>query len=1101
MKRLLLVSLAVAVLLASCSIKVDSTDEPKNREVDPTAIGFGVYMKRGVTTKAGYAGELNTDKLKGDAGGFGVFSYYGNGAMYNETMKPDFMYNQQVEFTSNNVWEYSPIKYWPNEFGEAAGNEVADRLSFFAYAPYVAVTPSTGIVTDVNDEDGILGMTRNISAGDPQVMYGARLQPGGGVDLCWGVAANDFTSSVDGNNNNIRKGHPFINLIKPKTGDKISFEFNHALTQLNVQIDADIDVESHATSTLDAQTRIYVRSVTFTGFTTRGSLNLNSEAGNPAWSDISGTGRLRREPVTVYDGRSDGLEGQPTARDINEIPATLSPKIIQSSPFSTQNVDGVTNEPVNMFSYADPSNSVADVKDPIMVIPIVGVPVSVTIVYDIETADPNLAGYLSDGVTHGVSTENKITKTIQMDGRNMTLEAGKRYIIGLHLGLTSVKFDAQVADWDDTQYKGTADLPQNTTSLGDISITDGTGTELSAPTVWSNGTMPTPTIAVHDALGNDITSECTIAWESSNESVATVDNTGAVTIKAPGTTVIKAKVTHGDQTGSKSYTLNVNQVTGITVAAESSNIVIGGSTAVNATLEINGGHGINGTITTMPTVSWESDYDKVAVTASTTAAKVGDNYVATTTATAATDAVADHNAKITAKVGTPYASEEKSADTTLKCLDKVTIASVDLSAASTTVWFKDGASLPTVTVKGTDGQDWTSRVSSLTWTATTDVATYDATSGITLVKSGTAVFEVTATLDDSPTTAASSKTAEYTVYVNEVSGITIAPASTSLVVGMTPAQTATLTATLTYNGGDASPLGTVTSWPTVTWVSGNESCVSIDPSTGTVSESSPTVTTVASLASGAAAGQSSTITATVGSAFVKGSGSVSGTATVNCVDAVKIDAVTMSSSSTTVWKADNTVTTPSITKVTGTDGSDLTSVANVTWSYGDPDVAEVAAQGGAITLKAAGVIKIVATVTIPTSTASPGGDTKDFYFTVNSNEVTGISVDPTSATVTVNGTVTIGTDIAMTQNGDYGTLFTNTPPPVTWNSATPAYVTVTPSATGLSADAKGVATGGSSEVTATVDPAYLQSGATGSASATITCSNATSGTGTGFTWN
>jgi hypothetical protein len=549
--------------------------------------------------------------------------------------------------------------------------------------------------------------------------------------------------------------------------------------------------------------------------------------------------------------------------------------------------------------------------------------------------------------------------------------------------------------------------------------------------------------------------------------------------------------------------LNVNQVTGITVAAESSNIVIGGSTAVNATLEINGGQGIYGTITTMPAVSWESDYDKVTVTASTTAAKVGDNYVATTTATAATDAVADHNAKITAKVGTPYASEEKSADTTLKCLDKVTIASVDLSAPSTTVWFKDGASLPTVTVKGTDGQDWTSRVSSLTWAAKTPaVATYDATSGITLVESGTAVFEVTATLADSPTTAASSKTAEYTVYVNEVSGITIAPASTSLVVGMTPAQTATLTATLTYNGGSTSPLGTVasSSLPTVTW-SSSDACITINPPTGTASATTQSVETVASLGTGAAAGQSSTVTATVGDAFVKGSGSVSGTSTVNCVDAVKIQDVTMSSSNTTVWKADNTVTTPSITKVTGTDGSDLTSVASVTWSYGDPDVAVVAAQGGAITLKAAGVIKIVATVTIPVSTASPEGDTKDFYFTVNSNEVTGISVDPTSATVTVNGTVQIGTAIAMTQNGDYGTLFTNTPPPVTWNSATPAYVTVTPSATGLSADAKGVATGGSSVVTATVDPAYLQSGATGSASATITCSNATSGTGTGFTWN
>jgi len=460
MRKFSLLSLLVFFsFLTACEVTVDSPG--KGKTSDPTAVGFGVYMKRGVTTKAGYAGELTTEKLKGVAVGFGVFGYYGNGAMYNETMKPDFMYNQWVKFTGNNVWEYSPIKYWPNEFGQAAGSEAADRLTFFAYAPYVEVTPSTGIVTDTNDEDGILGMTRNISAGDPQVMYGARLQPGGGVDLCWGVAASDFTSSVDGNNNKVDKGKPFINLIKPKTGDKISFEFNHALTQLNVQIDADIDVESHSTSSLAEETRVYVRSVTFTGFTTRGSLNLNSVAGNPAWSDISGSGRLRRDPVTIYDGRSDGLEGVATAADLNETPATLSPKIIQSSPFDVLTVDGVTNTPVNMFSYADPANSVADVNAPVMVIPIAGVPVTVTIVYDVETADPNLAGYLSDGVTHGVSVENKITKTVQMSGQNMTLEAGKRYVIGLHLGMTSVKFDADVLEWTDAQYQGTANLPEN----------------------------------------------------------------------------------------------------------------------------------------------------------------------------------------------------------------------------------------------------------------------------------------------------------------------------------------------------------------------------------------------------------------------------------------------------------------------------------------------------------------------------------------------------------------------------------------------------------------------------------------------------------------
>ena len=491
MKRIAtFIFLATALMLASCNIKIDVPDEDVQKS-EPTAVGFGVYMNRGVTTKAGYVGELTTDILKEFAGGFGVFGYYGNGAMYNETMKPDFMYNQQVKYEtptgSTGVWTYSPIKYWPNEFGEAAGNEVADRLSFFAYAPYVAVTPSTGIVTG-DDEDGILGMTRNISAGDPQVMYGARLQPGGGVDLCWGVAANNFTSSVDGNNNKIDKGKPYINLIKPKTGDKIAFEFNHALTQLNVQIDADIDVESHAASSLDGRTRVYVRSVSFTGFALRGSLNLNSEAGNPAWSDISGTGRLRREPVTIYDGRTDGLEGVESAVDVNETPAVLSPIIIQSKKFGQETSEesmGVTNTTVNLFANYDTTSDhslpVANPDAPVMVIPIAGVPLTVTIVYDIETEDPNLAGFLSDGVTRGLSMENKITKSIQLStGGNMTLESGKKYVIGLHLGLTSVKFDAQVADWDSNTYEGSAYLPANS-SLTYINGEDSWNAAYNAP--------------------------------------------------------------------------------------------------------------------------------------------------------------------------------------------------------------------------------------------------------------------------------------------------------------------------------------------------------------------------------------------------------------------------------------------------------------------------------------------------------------------------------------------------------------------------------------------------------------------------------------------
>ena len=55
------------------------------------------------------------------------------------------------------------MRYWPNETGSNAESQSVDRLSFFAYAPWVEVTPATGIVTATGDdaEYGIVSLTRN----------------------------------------------------------------------------------------------------------------------------------------------------------------------------------------------------------------------------------------------------------------------------------------------------------------------------------------------------------------------------------------------------------------------------------------------------------------------------------------------------------------------------------------------------------------------------------------------------------------------------------------------------------------------------------------------------------------------------------------------------------------------------------------------------------------------------------------------------------------------------------------------------------------------------------------------------------------------------
>lgn len=446
MKKFVFALAAIAAVTVSCNTKLES-DTPKD---EPVAVDFSAYLNRGVTTKAGVTGELTTDGLK-EADGFGVFAYYTADEPYSGASGPSFMYNEKISWDGSN-WVYSPIKYWPNEFGAAASSDEVDRISFFAYAPYVAVTPSNGMVTGDNTS-GIVALSRNSVGGDPIVKYIVSLDPNKCVDLCWGVSKNGLTNSVDGSNNHVAQGAPYIDVVKLKTGDKIEYDFLHALSAINVTIDAAVDATTPGTA-VDADTKIFIRSVSFEGLATKGALNLNSTAANgPLWTDYSGSGTPLAEVLTVYDGRRDGKEGVEGAIASNETPTGLNPKLVQSKPYTSSGLTpGVTKDAVNLF------NSTT-ITDPVFVIPS-SEPLKVTLVYDVETKDDKLSTLLSDGVTHGSTVENVISKNIQIGGSDCSLDAGKKYTIALHIGLTSVKFDATVSDWG-TGNNASADLPQN----------------------------------------------------------------------------------------------------------------------------------------------------------------------------------------------------------------------------------------------------------------------------------------------------------------------------------------------------------------------------------------------------------------------------------------------------------------------------------------------------------------------------------------------------------------------------------------------------------------------------------------------------------------
>lgn len=519
MKKLFLFA-AAALALASCS----ETDELALNQVaqqsEKGGIQFDVYTQRGITragAPGGYADGLyglTTKTLKEGSHakyGFGVFAYYTSNSEYDtNSSTPNFMYNQQVVWDkTKTVWTYEPVKYWPNEFGNAAESDDFDKVTFFAYAPWTEFTVNTGVpvVKDGEKADSvqkknIVGTVKNSASGDPYIKYIVDTDPATSVDLLWGVAAdlNGYRGlNYDGrkSDGNVIPGDCYIDLTKQiGTTDSIRWNFKHALAQLNIQIISAVDTATqgdeiytpkakateygtNANSKIDSLTKVYLRWIEFGGFVMKGALNLHSEDvetpgvayAEPNWKGFDGTNELVIEPVRFNDGLKDGKEGTTNNVQKNELPVALNKVLIEQSMESQieEAKAAGEEEPENTWKYKKPGiptaayanlfqssdpNTKADA--PIYVIP-TGEELTIEMLYDVLTQDESLAGLLSDNKTHGIGIENKINKET-----GVILEAGKSYIIKIVVGLESVKFSVEVTEWVDADPKETdVDMPFN----------------------------------------------------------------------------------------------------------------------------------------------------------------------------------------------------------------------------------------------------------------------------------------------------------------------------------------------------------------------------------------------------------------------------------------------------------------------------------------------------------------------------------------------------------------------------------------------------------------------------------------------------------------
>ena len=382
-KSLFFAAAASALMLTACSSENDVVQSaPQTQETAAQAVGFDVYMPQAVTRAGDPAGVMTTDKLKTPSKGFGVFAMYQNNADYASGLTPNFMFNEHVSWSGG--WTYSPLKYWPNETtndsqAPAATAAQKDKLSFFAYAPYVGTlttegtmvtelpsTTTNAMVASPAETSGIISITRANYGGDPLVEYAISADPDNNVDLLWGVAPAGMSyTDVSNNTSGAPVGMPLLNMVKPDKDQKMKFLFQHALSRIGLsvvsaidQIAAGDDGDKYKT----AQTRVLIEDVKIWGtFGKKGVLNLNNGTANVAnWIETSVDRTASTELAPQFTITSANGYLAPDLRyDESKLTGTGTVEDTPSK-FADLNEGVLPSEKALMVGGPDPSKAVTD---------------------------------------------------------------------------------------------------------------------------------------------------------------------------------------------------------------------------------------------------------------------------------------------------------------------------------------------------------------------------------------------------------------------------------------------------------------------------------------------------------------------------------------------------------------------------------------------------------------------------------------------------------------------------------------------------------------------------------------------------------------------
>ena len=386
-----------------------------------------------------------------------------------------------------------------------AVEKTVQKLSFFAYAPYKAPSFFDASYANATDgalpsgladattkksstaTNGITAMTTNTFTGNVWVKYALpKATEQEAVDLLWGLNGKTTYNEADNSDPSVGTiGEAYnINLTKQAveaTGtQKVQFLFKHALAKIqgssvtgtekkldeasskcgfSVKLDVDGNDGDNQTTFFGAdngfnkaKTLVTIKSVkiqdgkTASDDSENGLSSATSDIYTSGWFNIE-TGNWDMAGATTGATININVQNNTTLDNAANNVYTLNPKIRENSVKNTTGVDWNPSANSSTNGYTGGAEGVEVTAKPLfaneyvpglMFIPGQTQTIYVTVDYIVRTADANLSTGYSE-------VEQVITNKVTLPAAS--LGANKIYKIIMHLGLTSVKFEAVVADW------------------------------------------------------------------------------------------------------------------------------------------------------------------------------------------------------------------------------------------------------------------------------------------------------------------------------------------------------------------------------------------------------------------------------------------------------------------------------------------------------------------------------------------------------------------------------------------------------------------------------------------------------------------------------